>query len=406
MICVFFFIFVRSGKKIKSGPDISHLAIQSIPEVSTQVIETTENISSDLFVLTSGENTTLSLVELQGAMGALGIQADIIGVSPQVIHLRSQTSTGKWSSIAGRTGFLQGIYRSIFDVPSLNRALNKHATSGKYLSFDTIYGALDTNSGYFLDWLPKDIGVGVETVRVQGAHPLISGTILKKALGKLITRNNGKIDLSDPGTMITAVLSRNVHIGERLVLADRGDMRRRRNQYRPFSLPISLSPNSSRALLNFARVKEGDKVLDPFCGTGGVPIEAALMKAEVNGSDISPRMIKGTKENFQFFQLPYNELKVLDIEQISNAFPPMDAVVTDPPYGRSTSIGAGGMEKLYERMFSSIAKILKPGGRCAIILPSISFIRSIADPLKLEHAVSFRVHRSLVRHFISLVKIS
>ena len=368
------------------------------------MIETTGNIESNVLILTSGENPTLSLLELRGAMEALGIRGEIIDVSPQVIHLRSRSTLMSWKSVAGRTGYIQGIYRTLFDVLSLDRIIERDAKDARGGIFDIIYNALSSNSRTFLNWLPKESGIGIEAIRVQGSHSGISRTVIKRAVGKLITQNGGRIDLSHARAVVSIILSRNIYIGVRFGSADRSDMRRRRNQFRPFSLPISLSPNSSRALLNIARVKKGDRILDPFCGTGGILIEAAMMGVRIYGSDISEKMIEGTKENFHFFQLDYHELQALDIEEIPNVFPPMDAVVTDPPYGRSTSTRGEGMEQLYSRMFSAIERVLKPGGRCAIMLPSLSYLRSIPDEFELEHAVSFRVHKSLVRHFISLLK--
>jgi len=38
------------------------------------------------------------------------------------------------------------------------------------------------------------------------------------------------------------------------------------------------------------------EVLDPFCGTGGVLIEAGLIGLEVYGFDIQQSMVEGCKE--------------------------------------------------------------------------------------------------------------
>ncbi len=44
-----------------------------------------------------------------------------------------------------------------------------------------------------------------------------------------------------------------------------------------------MSPKLARCMVNLTGVKENDLVLDPFCGTGGILIEAGIMGARVIG---------------------------------------------------------------------------------------------------------------------------
>src|SRR5438094_9404762 len=55
---------------------------------------------------------------------------------------------------------------------------------------------------------------------------------------------------------------------------DRARLEATKVAHRPFSLPISLHPKFARALLNLSRVPMAGFVLDPFCGTGGLLLEA------------------------------------------------------------------------------------------------------------------------------------
>jgi len=360
--------------------------------------------SEPIFIVTSGDGPTLSLLELTGAMASTGIHAEIEDISPQVVRVRSSAPEDRWKEVARRTGHVIGIYRELFPSQIFTAEIEQTISAEGEIRFEHIYEVLSASSGLFVEWLASRTAIGIESLRVQGAFREVSGTTIKKALGKLITANGGKLDLNEPQTVVAVIISRNIYIGEQLALADREGMRKRRNQFRPYSLPITLSPNLSRVLLNMARVNKNHNILDPFCGTGGILLEGAMLGARVYGSDIDPKMIEGTKENFAFFKLGFRRLEVCDIENAYERFPEMDAVITDPPYGRSTSTGGEKMEELYGRMFASILKILKNGGRCAMILPSMAYISNLPKELRLESAVSYRVHRSLVRHFVSLVK--
>src|SRR5438046_10683807 len=55
---------------------------------------------------------------------------------------------------------------------------------------------------------------------------------------------------------------------------DRARLEATKVAHRPFSLPISLHPKFARALLNLSRVPMAGFVRDPFCGTGGLLLEA------------------------------------------------------------------------------------------------------------------------------------
>lgn len=61
-----------------------------------------------------------------------------------------------------------------------------------------------------------------------------------------------------------------------------------------------LPPKLAQIMLNLAKVGPDNIVLDPFCGTGGVLMEAALKGSKLIGSDLNPEMVLYTKENLQW----------------------------------------------------------------------------------------------------------
>ena len=151
----------------------------------------------------------------------------------------------------------------------------------------------------------------------------------------------------------------------------------------------------ARALINLTGVKKGGTVLDPFCGTGGIVIEAGFMGMKAIASDFDPEMIAGTEENMDYYGLKMYDSEVLDISDIAERFGEVDAIATDPPYGRSTHTGGEDIESIYRRAMNSFGDTLKTGACAGVVLP-----HPIDDNrLKLQSMFVQRVHGSLSRHY-------
>jgi len=61
-----------------------------------------------------------------------------------------------------------------------------------------------------------------------------------------------------------------------------------------------LPPKLAQIIINLANPAPHSTILDPFCGTGVLLQEAALMGFDICGSDIEPRMIAYSQENLQW----------------------------------------------------------------------------------------------------------
>jgi tRNA (guanine10-N2)-dimethyltransferase len=204
-----------------------------------------------------------------------------------------------------------------------------------------------------------------------------------------------KVDLRHPEVELRFVISDKVYFHVMLAEIDRPSFDRRKVAERPFFSPISLHPRYARALVNIAGVREGDLVLDPFCGTGGTLIEAAMIGARACGSDIDDEMIAGTAANMEHVGVKAERLEVLDIDDAPDAFPGMNAVLTDLPYGRSASTRKEGVPHLYSRAIPAMHACLGPGGSFGIVAPLIMELQ----PLCARETHAQRVHRSLTRHY-------
>ena len=87
--------------------------------------------------------------------------------------------------------------------------------------------------------------------------------------------------------------------GLHVVDSPRKVVRKRTARERPFFHPSSMNPILQRTLINLTAIKEGEWLLDPFCGTGGSLIEAALLGFKSVGIEIDRRIIWGAYKNLR-----------------------------------------------------------------------------------------------------------
>ena len=186
-----------------------------------------------------------------------------------------------------------------------------------------------------IDYTPENsFAVRVENLSEEE----IDSKNLEKRIGHEIESENNTVDLENPNTVVKAyVTDKKVIIGEIVEDIDRGLFSKRENQKRPFSSPISLDPVLARAMTNLSEVSAGEKLLDPFCGTGGLLIEAGLCGVGVYGLDIQKDMVKGSQENLEEYGILSHDIRQGDIAELGEVFEQsFDAVVTDLPYGKAS----------------------------------------------------------------------
>ena len=190
------------------------------------------------------------------------------------------------------------------------------------------------------------------------------------------------------------------YVGIRKASLDTSHFHQRRGHLRPFLLPITLHPKIARCLVNLSSIKTHETLLDPFCGTGGILLEASLLGIHVIGSDIEQKMIDGCQKNLEFYHVKNFSLFRADIGDISKYVPCVDAVVTDFPYARATTTKGEQLRTLYERAFQSISHILKKKGKAVIGLSSNDILGIGERYLSLVESYPMKTHRSLTRHFV------
>jgi tRNA (guanine10-N2)-dimethyltransferase len=192
---------------------------------------------------------------------------------------------------------------------------------------------------------------------------------------------------------------------DRLVLAclllhelDQGFMSRRAH-LRPSLHPSSLNPKLARAMVNLTGCKRGDTVLDPFCGTGGILLEAALVGCKTVGSDVDDIMIRRCKENLAHFHIKSPRISKADATKTGLK---ASYIVADLPYGKNTK--QKNTTSLYGAFLRNLSRSKV---KCAVLgFPDgTSISRLIAgSKLKIAHQFVIYVHKSMSKRIVVLKK--
>jgi len=299
-----------------------------------------------------------------------------------------KAETDSCDLVATGPGYVIASFNEDMLDPIADRIAMSHSI-GRYLGEytpDDISGLSDIE-------LPEGT-FAIKAKRFEGMMKDVDSQALIRKAGGLLSKHND-VDLKDPDIVVRMQMCDKVHLYLEEKVTKTDLLEKRKVAERPFFSPISLHPKYARALINMAEVKKGQTVLDPFCGTGGIMIEAAHMGMKAVASDFDEEMIIGCQENLDFYGLKMHDFDVCDIGEIAERFPEMDSICTDPPYGRSTKTGGERIDALYRRAGDVIPKCLKEGHRAGIILPHPISI----DGMELENMFLQRVHGTLTRHY-------
>jgi tRNA (guanine10-N2)-dimethyltransferase len=143
-------------------------------------------------------------------------------------------------------------------------------------------------------------------------------------------------------------------------------------------------------------------VLDPFCGTGGVLLEAAAIGLRPIGLDRDRRMVLGCHSSLRDARVE-DRLGMADAGRLPLRAGSVHGIATDPPYGRAASTRGEPIKSLYRRAFRAFRELLPTGAHAAIVLPNEAMIDMASEHLERVETHALRVHRSLVRHFCVFV---
>jgi tRNA (guanine10-N2)-dimethyltransferase len=202
------------------------------------------------------------------------------------------------------------------------------------------------------------------------ADEALNTMVLEGKLGEQILNGTEgtKVSLKNPDkTFLGIITNEKLVLGLKLTDITSKTFSERRPRKKPFFHPSAMPSKMARCMVNLAHGKAEALVLDPFCGTGTSLIEATYIGCRALGVDAQRRMVLGCRKNLRHFNISPEGLIWGDARQLP--FFKVDCVVTDPPYGRSSSTLRSTTKQLVQEVLASAHGLLGVGQRICIALP-------------------------------------
>lgn len=96
---------------------------------------------------------------------------------------------------------------------------------------------------------------------------------------------------------------------------------------------LAISPRLAKIMINLSQVKEGETLVDCFCGIGVILQEALLQKIKVIGIDKDKDAIKGASKNLEWFKFPDDEYELINFDSKKIEISKSNVLVTEPNLG-------------------------------------------------------------------------
>ena len=334
----------------------------------------------ELLCIQSQEHPELPFAELKAVMECEDIDAQLEGVTEGIAILRNISKDNferYYKILVKRLGYTHEVHELI-----LKTSVD---------AFESDVSAIDW-SGY----IDETFAVRVKRIRSE-----IDTVGYERKLGTLILDNcdNIKVNLSKPKTLVrVAAFGDNLYVGIERIKLNKKHFEDSKPHKRPFFYPGSMNPKLARCMVNLSRIKEGELLLDPFCGTGGILIEAGLIGCKVVGSDVYWKMKNGTAINLDYYGITDYRTFHLDVRELK-MYEKVSSVVTDPPYGISTSTGDVDGDEIFKEFFKAIYDNMKDDAYLCMASPHYVDLKPMVNEVGFEIVEQYgiKMHRSLTR---------
>ncbi|MEM0482112.1 MAG: THUMP domain-containing protein [Nitrososphaerota archaeon] len=331
-----------------------------------------------LLALLSGEVLGLALSELKSILHILYDTNNVERITDRVVQINANISDA--GVIIGRAAYVKELVDPIIYSPTCE-----------------VGGAVDVIESELLRGVRS---FAVRAVRLGGVK--CDRTAVERWLGEVVLSSHPrlKVDLSSPDVIIHAYITEDgIYAGPLLSRLKYSRLEARRPKMRPFRHPSALMPRLARCMVNLTRVKPPGWIVDPFAGTGSIPMEAADMGYNVLAIELKRWIARGCLANLKWS----GHVEKVELICGDATSPPLrgrfQGVATDPPYGRSTQLSDRNIERLYLSAFSSIAGLLEPSSRIVAAIPQQlvdpSLLEEIGLHLLEQHPI--KIHSSLTR---------
>lgn len=342
-----------------------------------------------LFFLVSGEHPTLPFSELTAILEAEGFENKILERLVQV--LRVETDAKAIEAVKHRAALTRVCCQEIFNCfPTISDIVKKIGSTG------------------LNDFIESGETFVVRVRKIKDFAPNLISMELERKLGELILNKVGgtKVNLHTPQNTFFGVITQDRFIfGLKVAEILPKPFVERRPRKRPFFHPSAVQAKLARCMVNLAQPKKDDLVIDPFCGTASMLIEAGLIGCRVMGLDVRKHMIDGSLRNLSHYGIEPEGMILADAKHLP--IMKTDCIVTDPPYGRSATTLGWSTRHIVEKFLPNAEAVISKGKHICMASPKSVRIGEIGEESGFRHLEShfIYVHRSLTREIAVLEKI-
>jgi 23S rRNA G2445 N2-methylase RlmL len=128
----------------------------------------------------------------------------------------------------------------------------------------------------------------------------------------------------------------------------------------------ALKPTIAAAMLHLTGPRPGMRSIDPCCGTGTIPIEAARAGLLALGFDRDECALEIAKRQGEAAGLSIGWMQA-SAERVPLGDASVDRVISNLPWGRQTRVH-GCLSTFYARCVAELLRVLTPGGRLALLV--------------------------------------
>jgi 23S rRNA G2445 N2-methylase RlmL len=268
----------------------------------------------------------------------------------------------------GSRGWIKGEIgdQRVSDIKRLRSVVEAHIILreeeyGKMFSIDRF---ADRTVEAFSTYAPhaRKISVSAYSVRGRPSQREIQGAFSKRIVDKLNAECNFRgYDSALRITLLksTAVATINLEIKPGNILG------------KVVTHPTPLLPPIAYCMIRLCSPQAGERLLDPMCGCGTIPMMAALEWKDIKviGADVEQEYVSCARKNADILGLQ-NKSKFLvsDVVELADKGIKADIMAVNPPYGIAVP-SKKEVDKLYRILFEEAFKILPSRGRMVTVTP-------------------------------------
>lgn len=342
-----------------------------------------------------GREPELSIAEIKAVAEVRGVSLTWLKFSEQYVVVESQDKLDFFEDLAGTIKVAEVVNKTKFDKNELHQRLLeyvKQTADGKAIFGISWYGSKVPNfAKQFGIALKHDIKEDISRVRYVVSKDVVLSSVTVK-MNKLLPPTGFEFVLMVDKEAV--VIGRTIWVQNFADWSER-DFGRPARDAKVGMLP----PKLARLMINLARADKSKPILDPFCGSGTVLQEAALLGFQnIWGSDIDAKGIERTKANFEWLKNSQPNLqwqqhvKVADVRHLAGFVgdTKFGGMVTEPYLGpplrghedlKFLQQVQNGLTEFYRQAFKAMSGALLPQAVLVMVVPVLNFNKK---PLYLE----------------------